>query len=136
MPEEHLFQLDILTADKFFTSQSAQQVVFSSPSGRLGVLAGHMPMIAAVLEDPLEIRTEDGTWRVAAAGQGFTEITQEHVRFYLDTVEWADEIDVVRAKEALERASARLKGSLNHMEYVRTHAAIARAITRLKVAGK
>jgi F-type H+-transporting ATPase subunit epsilon len=135
MPE-HMFQLDILTADKFFVSQPARQVVFTSPSGRMGVLAGHMPMIAAVFEDPLEIQSEDGTWRSAAAGQGFAEITADRVKFYLDTVEWADEIDVVRAKEALERASSRLKGSLSHMEYVRTHAAIARAITRLKVAGK
>jgi F-type H+-transporting ATPase subunit epsilon len=133
---EHLFQLDILTADKFFASQQVRQVIFSSPSGRLGVLAGHMPMIAAVFEDSLNIQSEDGTWKIAAAGQGFAEIMPDRVRFYLDTVEWAEEIDVARAKEALERASSRLKGALSHMEYVRTHAAIARAITRLKVAGK
>jgi F-type H+-transporting ATPase subunit epsilon len=133
---EHLFQLDILTADKSFASQSVRQVVFSTPTGRMGVLAGHMPMIAAVFENPLEIQTEDGVWKTAAVGRGFAEIMPDRARFYLDTVEWADEIDVIRAKEALERASSRLKGSLNHMEYVRTHAAIARAMTRLKVAGK
>jgi F-type H+-transporting ATPase subunit epsilon len=127
------FQLDVVTPDKFFISQPVRQVTFASPSGRLGVMAGHMPMIAAVLEDALEIQIDE-EWKIAAVSQGFVEIFPDNVKFFLDTVEWADEIDIARAKEALERASSRLRGSLDHMEYIRTHAAIARAMARIKVA--
>jgi F-type H+-transporting ATPase subunit epsilon len=129
------FQLDVLTPDKLFVSQPVRQVIFSSPSGRIGVLTGHMPMIAAVSEGSLEIQIQD-EWKTAAASQGFAEIFPDGVKFFLDTAEWAEEIDVARAKEALERASARLKGNLSHIEYIRTHAAVARAMTRLKVAKK
>ena len=130
------FLLEVFTPDKLFMSQPVRQVVFSSSSGRLGVMNGHMPMISNVMDDSLDIQMEDGNWREAAASEGFMEVLPEVVRFFLDAVEWADEIDVVRAREALVRASGRLQGKLSHLEYVRTHAAITRAMTRLKVAQK
>ena len=127
------FDLSILTPDKCFFSGQVQEVIFSTPEGSLGILAGHEPMIAAVSEGVIQILA-DSAWKTAAVGQGFAETTGNRAEFFLDSVEWADEIDATRAREALERAELRLKNKLSKIEYTRTHAAIARAAARLKAA--
>ena len=99
----------------------------------MGVMAGHMPMVASVVEGLIEIRQDD-EWKTAAVSQGFAEITGNKVSFYVGTAEWATDIDTIRAKEALERAEMRLKSDLSQLEYVRTKTAIAHALARLKAA--
>ncbi len=125
------FELNILTPDKQLLAAQATEVMFGTPDGRLGVMAGHMPMIAAVDAGAIEILI-DGEWKSAAVGRGFVDVEGTKVDFFVDTAEWADEIDVARAREALLRAELRMKNSLSHIEYIRTKAAIARALARLR----
>lgn len=125
------FLLKILSPEKNFFTGEAGEVVFSTPEGRIGIMGGHSPMIAAVSEGIVEIFS-DNEWRVAAVGQGFCEINYHNAEFYLDTAEWADEIDVARAREALERANLRIHNIKSHQEYLRTQASMSRALARIK----
>jgi F-type H+-transporting ATPase subunit epsilon len=128
-----LFSLTVLCPEKDFFEGEAREVVFSTPMGRLGVMAGHAPMVAAVAEGLLEIISADGL-RIAAVGQGFAEIAYDKAEFFLDTAEWAEEIDAVRAKDALARAQQKLHSSMTRIEHLRTQAAMSRALARLKAA--
>jgi len=131
--EATAFTLKIMSPEKKFFDGEAVEVVFSTPEGSIGIMGGHSPMIAAVSEGVVRILTEDD-WKIAAVGQGFCEITSTVAEFYLDTAEWADEIDVVRAREALERANHRINNIKSKQEYLRTQASISRALARLKAA--
>jgi len=125
------FPLIILCPEKDFFRGEVNEVVFSTPEGSIGIMAGHAPLFAAVSEGVLEIYS-GGEWRVAAVGQGFCEISSDKSEFYLDTAEWADEIDVARAREALARAENRIHSTLSRQEYIRTQASMSRALARLK----
>ena len=125
------FSLKILTPEKDFFEGEATEVVFSTPEGRIGIMSGHAPMIASVTEGIVEILV-GGEWKTAATGQGFSEITYDKAEFFVDTAEWADEIDAIRAREALERAEHRIRSNLSRMEFLRTQAAMSRAMVRLK----
>ena len=129
--EQTPFFLVILSPEKDFFEGEVEQVVFSTPEGSIGIMAGHAPMIAAVSEGVVEI-CENGEWRIAAVGQGFCEINFHNAKFYLDTAEWADEIDIARAKEALERANHRIHNIQSRQEYMRTQASVSRALARIK----
>ena len=129
--ENSRFSLTALTPEKQFFSAEVTEVVFSTPEGRLGIMAGHSPMVVSVSECIMEILA-DGEWKIAAIGQGFAEIEYDKAEFYVDTAEWADEIDAVRAKDALERADRRIRSHLSLKEYLRTQAAMNRALARLK----
>ena len=129
--EQNSFFLSIVCPEKGFFSGDALEVVFSTPEGSIGIMAGHAPLFAAVSEGILEIFA-DGGWKVAAVGQGFCEIGFHRSEFYLDTAEWADEIDVARAREALARAENRIHSTLSRQEYVRSQASMSRALARLK----
>ena len=128
-----LFPLKILCPEKGFFEGEAREVIFTTPEGSIGIMAGHAPMFAAVSEGVLELYIDDG-WKTAAVGQGFCELSYHCAEFYLDSAEWAEEIDVVRAREALERAELRMHSTLSRQDYLRTQASMSRALVRLKAA--
>jgi len=129
--EQARFSLTILCPEKDFFKGEVGEVIFSTPEGSIGIMAGHSPMFAAVSEGIMEIFTDED-WKTAAVGQGFCEIGYHRSEFYVDTAEWADEIDVARAKEALARAESRISNALSKQEYLRTQASMSRALARLK----
>ena len=64
-------------------------------------------------------------------------MVEDKVVMLLDTAEPAEEIDIERAKRALERAEAALKTvSFDHAEYLMYEMALYRAIARISVASK
>lgn len=127
------FKLRLLTPENDFFEGDVNEVIFPTSEGRLGVMAGHAPMIASVTEGIIEILTGD-EWKIAAVSKGFADINLGVAEFYVDTVEWSDEIDVLRASEALKRAELKIMASANMMERIRTEAAMSRALARLKAA--
>ena len=131
--DETRLALQILSPEKCFFDGAVDEIVFFTPEGSIGIMDGHSPMIAAVSEGIVEIFT-DGDSRIAAVGQGFCEIDYHKAMFYLDTAEWAEDIDVARAKEALERANLRIHNIQSRQDYLRTQASISRALVRLKAA--
>jgi F-type H+-transporting ATPase subunit epsilon len=131
MPEN--LSLTILTPEKVFFKGEVTQIIVSTPEGEMGIIAEHMPIIAVMPEGILRIE-RDGQWRNAAVSQGFLDMSVAEIEIFVDSAEWAEEIDVSRSEAALHRAEERLHGKLSHAEYVRTHAAISRATARLRTA--
>ena len=133
MNMQKTFKFLVMTPEKSFFDDEVTQIIISTPDGEMGIMADHMPVIAVVTESVLRIE-KDGEWRNAAVGQGFLEMTSDVVEVFVDSAEWAEEIDLQRSETALHRAEDRLRGKLTHVEYIRTHAAIARATARLSAA--
>ncbi|MCL2664851.1 MAG: ATP synthase F1 subunit epsilon [Defluviitaleaceae bacterium] len=123
--------LTVRSPEKEFFSGEISEVIFTTPEGSVGVMYGHSPMVASVEPGVMEIKIND-EWKIAAVGPGFAEIIYDTADFFLDSAEWADEIDLVRARDALERAEHRLKSGLSRMEHMRSQAAMSRALARLK----
>ena len=130
------YRLLVMTPENEFINGEVTQIIITTPDGDMGILADHMPVIAVVTESVLRVETADGAWRSAAVGQGFLDMTSGTVELFVDSAEWAEDIDVERSETALRRAEERLHGTLSHTEYLRTHAAVSRATARLKASKK
>ena len=130
------YRLLVMTPENEFINGEVTQIIITTPDGDMGILADHMPVIAVVTESVLRVETADGAWRSAAVGQGFLDMTSGAVELFVDSAEWAEDIDVGRSETALRRAEERLHGTLSHTEYLRTHAAVSRATARLKASKK
>jgi len=129
------FFLEVLTPERKFFSGEAEGVVFKSVDGEMGILARHAPTVAAVDVGPLKINVE-GKWIESLVTQGFAKIMPDKVVILIDTAEYPEEIDINRAKAAKDRAQERLQKQLSQMEYMRSKAALARAMARLKITNK
>ena len=125
------FKLLVMTPEKDFFNDEVTEIILSTSDGEMGVMSGHMPVIGVITESILRVE-KDGVWRRAAIGQGFLDMSSDTVELFVDSAEWAEDIDVLRSETALRRAEERLRGKLSHAEYLRTHAAVARATARLK----
>jgi F-type H+-transporting ATPase subunit epsilon len=133
---EKALRVEIVTPYEMFFEGQVEMVVVTCKDGEIGVLKGHTPLIAALT--PGEIRLlANGKWQVAVATNGYAEIGPELTIIVVNAAEWPDQIDVPRAKNALERAEARLKDpKLSLLEKTHARHSVARANARLKVADK
>ncbi len=129
--------LEVVTPEKIVISQEVEMVVAPGILGEFGVLEGHVPFLSGIV--PGELRYTEGqeSGSFAVTG-GFAEVVNDKVSILVDAAENRGEIDVERAKGAMERAQERMaKGrSTEDIDYIRAEAALKRAIMRIRVAEK
>lgn len=125
------FKLTVLAADKQFYSGECEQLIFPGADGSRGVLAGHEAMICCLTDGEIRYKV-DGEWHRAIVSEGFVEIMPAYVKVFADSIERPEEIDLLRAKAARERAQERLRQQLSTKQYLHTQAALKRAMARIK----
>lgn len=127
------FVLSIVTPQRQVISEPVNMVIVRTVDGEMGVLAGHIPLVAPLAIGPMRIKTGTEERRVAING-GFIEVTGQEVNIISQSAELAEEIDISRAESAKQRALARLEKKQADLDHARAEAALQRALTRLKVA--
>ena len=120
----------VVSAERAIWSGSAKSIVAKTPEGEIGILPGHEPVLALLVESPLRIEQPDGTKVLVAVHGGFFSVDQDQVNVIAEVAELASDIDLDRAKAALDRAKAEANGS----DEPEAHAAVRRAETRVHVA--
>ncbi len=135
MAEKELL-LEVVTPDRLVLSTEADVVVLPGVEGQFGVLPGHIPFLSALQIGEMYYRKGGQTEYLAIAG-GFAEVTGEKVTIVAEAAEKGREIDVERARRALERAEKRLAASKTEViDWTRAEAAMRRSLVRAKVAGR
>jgi len=130
-------QLVIVTPERQLLSESVVEVTLPGAEGELGVLPGHAPLITELGIGELRYRTAGGTLSdPIAVIRGFAEVLQDRVTVLAETAERPEEIDLERAKAALERAEKRIAAGpgTQDIDWDRATAALQRALVRIKVA--
>ncbi len=129
-------QLEVVTPDRVLVKEQVDMLVAPGIEGEFGVLAGHIPFLSSLKVGELYFKKGASTEYLAISG-GYAEVLPEKVTILAEAAEKARDIDVDRARRALERAQERLRlAKAEELDYVRAEAALARAIMRLKVAEK
>ncbi len=98
-------KVELVAADRPVWSGSARLVVARTVDGEIGVLPGHESLLAVLADGLVIIRgAGEDPDRVAAVHGGFISVADDTVALLAETAELAEEIDVERARAALERA--------------------------------
>ncbi len=126
------FRLKIIAPERIFYEDDVPFVEFRTTEGEIGVYPGHIPLTSIIAPGVVRIHTTDGEIKEAALLEGFSEILPNEVVILAETVEWPDEIDANRAKEAQIRAERRLQSQDGDMD--RAELALKRAIIRQRLA--
>jgi F-type H+-transporting ATPase subunit epsilon len=121
--------VELVSIEAPIWSGEATAIYARSIDGELGVLPGHIPLIAALAPGfPVRVEQEGGDdLRVAVHG-GFLSVTKDGVSVLAEQAELAQDIDVSRARDQLNRADPD-KGP-------EEQAAHDRALARLRAAGE
>jgi len=125
--------VELVSAERKVWSGEANFVVARTLDGELGILPGHISLLG-VLAEGFTVRItggEAGDGIEAAAHGGFLSVSNDVVTILTEIAELSNEIDVDRARAALERATA---GGGD--DEVASESAAARARARLAAAGQ
>ncbi len=113
------FHLQIVTPEGASFDGEAESLTVRATTGELTILPRHIDYVAALGMGPAHI-VQEGKRRYAACIGGMLAVTAGQVRLIATTFEWADEIDVPRAEQALERAKTLLLENTRPKEELQT----------------
>lgn len=130
------FELQIVTPDGQFFSGQAEKVLVRTIAGDVCILAHHIDYVTALGMGTAKV-TVDGKDRHAACIGGMLTVAGGAVCIAATTFEWAEDIDVERAKRARQRAEDRLKAKApdsDRREIEMAEAKLKRALVRIGAA--
>jgi F-type H+-transporting ATPase subunit epsilon len=120
--------VSVVAVDRKIWVGAAKSIVAKTTEGEIGIMPGHEPMLSLLVDGLVRIEPVDGDKVVVAVHGGFAAMDSDNVRILAETAELSTDIDVDRAKKALDRALASGEDSPEAL------AAAHRAETRLKAA--
>ena len=129
------YSLKIIASDKVFFEGRVKYLVLPNTEGDCAVMAHHENMVMAVTIGELWFRNNDNSVTHVVVSDGVAQIVNNRVLVIVDSAERPEDIDVVRARQALERANERLRQKQSIQEFYQTSSSLARAMTRLKITG-
>ena len=128
------FHLEIVTPDGMKFDGEAQSLLVRTDLGDVEIMAGHADFVGAIAIGRTRIKYADGTERFASASGGFLTVNREGAKLVATTFEFADEIDLNRAKEAAERANHAIETANDERSIRVAKAKLSRATNRINVA--
>ncbi|MFJ7952344.1 F0F1 ATP synthase subunit epsilon [Lysinibacillus sp. NPDC096418] len=125
--------VNIVTPDGPVYDSEVTMVIAKTTSGEIGVLAGHIPMVAPLAIGAVKLKKADGSTELVAVSGGFIEVRPEKISILAPSAEAASDINLTRAKEALTRAEGRIQKKQDNIDFQRAELALKRALNRINV---
>ncbi len=124
--------VNIVTPDGPVYDSEVDMIIAKTASGEIGILPGHIPMVAPLVIGAIKLKKEAKTEYVAVSS-GFVEVRPEKVSILATSAEVASSIDLARAKEAMKRAEERIQSKQDSVDHSRAELALKRAMNRINV---
>ena len=128
-------RLEVVTPQKEVVKEEAQIVMAPGVLGEFGVLIGHTPFMTALNVGTIRYNDAQGQEHSVFVSGGFAEALPDKVTVLAESAEKSQDIDIERAKAAMERAQKRLADKTADIDYLRAEMALKRALHRIQLAG-
>ena len=130
------FHLQIVTPDRMVYDGEAEKIIVRTLGGDVCILARHIDYAAPLGIGEARVTDAEGNTRIAACAGGMLGVSAGEARVMATTFEWAEDIDLERAKTAQAEAQKKLE-SLDHQDkdFAIMEAKLKRAIARINVKG-
>ncbi|MGA2241306.1 MAG: F0F1 ATP synthase subunit epsilon [Verrucomicrobiota bacterium] len=125
-------KLEIVTPDAKIFSGDVDMITLTGVEGEMGIYPHHVPLMTQLVAGEIVARKGADTIFLAV-GDGFVQVTGDHVAILTDMAIRAENIDEARAEEARLRAESRLKEKITDEEAARIQAALVHATIQLRV---
>lgn len=127
------FYLEILSPERTVWSGDVQYVGFWTKDGSMGILDKRAPLLVALDIAPLELIKSDKSREAFAVHGGILQMDGKRARIVTDAAEKTEEIDLIRAQNAKERAMERLERTKSDMEKTKVQFSIRKNLLREKM---
>ncbi|MGE0101128.1 MAG: F0F1 ATP synthase subunit epsilon [Blastocatellales bacterium] len=128
-------KLEVLTPERLVLSVSVDEVVIPGLNGELGILPNHTALISQLKTGILTYRS-GGDKKLLHVSGGFAEVLPDQVSVLSDVAERSEEIDLERARRALERAEKRIAQNGDDVDFAQAELKLQRAMIRVQLAAR
>lgn len=125
-------QVRIMTPDRIFWNEQAEEVILPTNTGQMGVLKDHAPLMTALDIGVMLIRSRKEWTSVALLG-GFALVKQNQVTVLVNQAESASTVDPDQAESGYKRAQERWLQASDQKQKVEANFALKRARARLQL---
>ena len=125
-------QVNIVTPDGPVLETEAHMIIAITEAGEIGILPGHIAMVAPLQIGGLRVNKDDSTEVVAVHG-GFMEVRPDVVTVLAQSAETAATIDIARAKNAAQIAEAAIQAKPDQNDLRLAELDLKRAQNRINV---
>jgi F-type H+-transporting ATPase subunit epsilon len=132
----NMVNLEIITPQKAAYNGQVLAVTVPGTLGNFQILYNHAPLMSTMEVGIIKIKLSEETVEYYATSGGTVEVLNNNILILADSIEFAEEIDIDRAKRAMQRARERLENKNEKIDTARAEAALARALNRLQAAEK
>jgi len=125
--------LRVLAPDQSVFDGIADEVILPSTTGQVGILPGHVTMLAALETGVMQLKT-GGEWKSIVLLGGFAEVESDEVTVLVNGAELGSSIDRSAAEadlDAARQAAASFEGQAPSTEKLKAQQTLARAKARL-----
>jgi len=121
--------LRVLAPDQSVFDGIADEVILPSTTGQVGILPGHVTMLAALETGVMQLKA-GGEWKSIALLGGFAEVESDEVTVLVNGAQLGSTIDAAAAEstfEAAQQAAAAFEGKPASTEKLKAQQDLARA---------
>jgi F-type H+-transporting ATPase subunit epsilon len=127
-------RLRVVTPERLLLDEEVDEVTAPGTEGEFGVLPNHITFLSSLQPGRLSYK-QGSQVRFLAVSGGFAEVKDNVVTILTDNAEFAEEIDVERARAALHAAEESLRTlAVTDPIFIEVQAACQRAQVRIEVA--
>ena len=126
--------LRVLAPDQSVFDGIADEVILPSTTGQVGILPGHVTMLAALDTGVMRLRDGNG-WSTIALMGGFAEVEADEVTVLVNAAELGSSINASTAEaefEAAQKTAAGFEGQATSPEKIKSAEALDRARARFQ----
>jgi F-type H+-transporting ATPase subunit epsilon len=128
-------QVCIMTPDRIFWDDQAEEIILPTNTGQMGVLENHAPLITALDIGVMLIRTKKDWISLALMG-GFALVKQNQITVLVNEAESAETIESDQAENAFNAAKTQLDEADGQKQKVEANFIFKRARARYQVVKK
>ncbi|GIH90060.1 F0F1 ATP synthase subunit epsilon [Planobispora siamensis] len=127
-------RVGVVSPEREIWSGEADMVIAKTIEGEIGIMPQHAPVLGVLVEGGvLRVKRGGEPDLVAAVHGGFVSVANDEVSILAEVAELGSEVDVARARNAMERAQASVEADQENAEAA---AGAKRARARLRAAGE
>ena len=108
MAGENKLEAEVLTPEGAVFSGELSMLVTRTTGGEVGILAGHIPIVARLVPAELRLHKSDSDVDTFAQGEGWLEVFANRARVLVAEATSPDALDVADLRERLEAAEQSL----------------------------
>jgi F-type H+-transporting ATPase subunit epsilon len=106
--DEHTLSVEVLTPEGEVFSGDVKQVSTRTAVGEIGILANHVPILAALEPTELRLHISDSETETYAQAHGWLQVFANHALLLVEEAIPPDELDSSRLEQEMQDAEQRL----------------------------